>query len=55
MSDYRFPYKDAEFLLNDLIDFDQLCLDSNLEDVNSELASAILEEAGRFGSEVLAP
>jgi alkylation response protein AidB-like acyl-CoA dehydrogenase len=55
MSDYRFPYKDAAFLINDLLDFDQMCLDAGLEDVNSELASAILEEAGRLGSEVLAP
>jgi len=55
MSDYRFPYKDAAFLLNDLLDFDQLCMDAGLEEVNTELALAILEEAGRFGSEVLAP
>jgi alkylation response protein AidB-like acyl-CoA dehydrogenase len=55
MSDYRFPYKDAGFLLNDLLDFDQMCLDAGREDVNYELASAILEEAGRLGSEVLAP
>ena len=55
MSDYRFPYKDAEFLINELLDFDRMCLDAGLEEVNSELASAILEEAGRFGSEVLAP
>jgi len=55
MSDYRFPYKDASFLFNHVLDFDQICLDAGLEDVNAELALAILEEAGRFGSEVLAP
>jgi alkylation response protein AidB-like acyl-CoA dehydrogenase len=55
MSEYSFPYKDAAFLINDVLDFDQMCLDAGLEDVNSELASAILEEAGRLGSEVLAP
>ena len=55
MSYYRFPYKDAGFLLNDLLDFDQMCLDAGRDDVNYELASAILEEAGRLGSEVLAP
>lgn len=55
MSDYRFPYKDAAFLLNDLLNFDQLCIDAGLEEVNTELALAILEEAGRFGVEVLAP
>jgi alkylation response protein AidB-like acyl-CoA dehydrogenase len=55
MSDYSFPYKDASFLINEVIDFDQFCQDAGLEEVNSELADAILEEAGRFGSEVLAP
>ena len=55
MSDYRFPYKDAEFILNDLLNFDQICLEAGRDDVNSELASAVMEEAGRFGSEVLAP
>jgi len=55
MSDYRFPYKDAAFLIKDLLDFDQMCLDAGQEDVNSEFAAAVLEEAGRLGSEVLAP
>ena len=55
MSDYRFPYKDAEFILNDLLDFDRICREAGRDDVNSELASAVMEEAGRFSSEVLAP
>lgn len=55
MSDYRFPYKDAGFILNNLIDFDQICADMGLEEVNGELATAILEEAGRLGGDVLAP
>ena len=55
MSDYQFPYKDASFLINHILGFDQACADAGLEDVNSELADAILEEAGRLGSEVLAP
>jgi len=55
MSDYSFPYKDAAFLINDVLDFDQMCLDAGKEDVNAEFASAVLEEAGRLGSEVLAP
>ena len=55
MSDYQFPYKDASFLINHLLDFDRACQDAGLEDVNSELADAILEEAGRLGSEVFAP
>jgi len=55
MSDYRFPYKDASFLINDMLDFDRMCEEAGLEEVNSELASAILEEAARLGSEVFAP
>jgi len=55
MSDYRFPYKDATFLMNDVLGFDQMCADAGLEDVNAELAEAVLEEAGRLGSEVFAP
>ncbi|MDT8320123.1 MAG: acyl-CoA dehydrogenase [Xanthomonadales bacterium] len=55
MSDYRYPYKEAEFLIREVIGFDRLCADAGLEEVNSELAMAILEEANRLGSEVIAP
>ncbi len=55
MSAYQYPYKDASFLINDVLDFDRMCQDIGLEEVNSELASAILEEAARLGSEVFAP
>ena len=55
MSDYSYPYKDAEFIINEVIGFDRLCEDLGLDEVNSELASAILEEANRLGSEVIAP
>ena len=55
MSDYSYPYKDAAFLINEVIEFDRLCEDGDLEDVNGELASAILEEASRLAGEVIAP
>jgi len=55
MSDLHLPSKDAEFLFNHVLDVDQICLDAGLEDVNAELVLAVLEEAGRFGTEVLAP
>jgi alkylation response protein AidB-like acyl-CoA dehydrogenase len=38
-----------------LIEFDRLCADSGFEEVNSELATAILEEANRLATEVIAP
>jgi alkylation response protein AidB-like acyl-CoA dehydrogenase len=55
MTDYSYPYKDAEFILRDLIDFDRLCSDAGLEDMNCELVSAVLEEASRLAGEVIAP
>ena len=55
MSDYSYPYKDAEFIINQLLDFDRMCTEAGLEDVNSELAMAILEEANRLGTEAIAP
>jgi alkylation response protein AidB-like acyl-CoA dehydrogenase len=55
MSDYRFPYKDAEFLFNEIVDFDALCQAGGMEEVNSELASAVFEEANRLAGEVIAP
>ena len=55
MSEYKHPYRDAKFVLNELVDFDALCADAGLEEINAELASVILTEAGKLGSEVLAP
>jgi len=55
MSVYNYPYRDAAFVLNELVGFDALCQQAGLEEVNSELALAILEEAGKFGGEILAP
>ncbi|WP_420588483.1 acyl-CoA dehydrogenase [Bacterioplanoides sp.] len=55
MSEYRHPYKDVEFVLDKLVDFDALCCDAGLDGINSELASVILAEAGKFGAGVLAP
>ena len=54
MSDYNYPYKDAEFLINEVIGFDEICQAGGLEDVNGELVAAILEEANRFGTETKA-
>jgi alkylation response protein AidB-like acyl-CoA dehydrogenase len=55
MSDYRYPYKDADFILRHLIGFDELCEEAGLAEVNSELAVAIFEEANRLGMEMVAP
>ncbi|MEJ2384031.1 MAG: acyl-CoA dehydrogenase family protein [Xanthomonadales bacterium] len=55
MSDYTYPYKDAAFILEHLVDFDGLAAAAGLEDVNTELATAVLEEANRLAVEVIAP
>ncbi len=55
MSDYSYPYKDAEFLINEIIGFDEFCQSAGLDEVNSELVSAIFEEANRFSTEVIVP
>ncbi|NNJ65612.1 MAG: acyl-CoA dehydrogenase, partial [Xanthomonadales bacterium] len=55
MSDYAYPLKDAEFIINDLIGLEQIVGEAGLDEVNSDLVSAVLEEAGRLGSEVIAP
>jgi len=55
MSDFNYPYKDAAFIIEELIGFDRLCEEGGLQDVNAELVSAILEEASRLAGEVIAP
>lgn len=55
MNDYKHPLTDVEFVLNELVQFDQLCETAGLEEVNAELASVILTEAGKLGTGMLAP
>ncbi len=55
MTVYNFPYQDAGFVIDELIDFDLMCKEAGLEEINSELVSAILDEAGKLGTEVIAP
>nr|WP_320135707.1 acyl-CoA dehydrogenase [uncultured Amphritea sp.] len=55
MNDYKHPLTDVEFVLNELVKFDELCAAAGLEDVNTELASVVLTEAGKLGTGVLAP
>ena len=55
MSEYSYPYKDAEFIINEVIGFERMCEQAGLEEVNSELLSAIIEEATRLAGEVIAP
>jgi alkylation response protein AidB-like acyl-CoA dehydrogenase len=55
MSEYFHPYRDAAFVLRELVGFNALCEKAGLDEINEELAEAILEEAGKFGTEIWAP
>ena len=52
---YVHPYQDVDFVLRKVVDFDALCAGAGLDEINADLATTILSEAGRLGSEVLAP
>lgn len=55
MSIYNAPAQDTAFVLDQLVEFDQLCQAMGLDEVNLELANVVVEEAGKLASEVLAP
>jgi len=55
MSIYNAPAQDTAFVLDQLVQFDNLCEAMQLDEVNLELANVIVEEAGRLAAEVLAP
>ena len=56
MAAYAAPIDDVAFLLGKVFDFDRCMAElPGHEDVNTELAVSVLEEAGKFASEVLAP
>ena len=55
MADYTAPLDDIRFVINDLVGLEQVTALPGCEETTSDLVDAILEEAGKFGSEVLAP
>ncbi|MDA0305532.1 MAG: acyl-CoA dehydrogenase [Proteobacteria bacterium] len=55
MSTYEAPLADMRFVINELADLDGIARLPGFEDVSPDLVDAILEEAGKLGSEVLAP
>lgn len=52
---YLHPYQDVDFVLRKVVDFDALCAAAGLDEINTDLATAILEEAGKIGTGVLEP
>ncbi|MBL8659803.1 MAG: acyl-CoA dehydrogenase [Rhodospirillales bacterium] len=55
MADYRAPLSDIRFVINELAEFESVRAVSGNDDLGTELVDAILDEADRFASEVLAP
>jgi len=55
MSDYKAPIRDMQFVLNDLAGMIEVAHLPGCEDVTADLVDQILEQNGKFASEVLAP
>ncbi|WP_170332464.1 acyl-CoA dehydrogenase [Ruegeria arenilitoris] len=52
---YRAPISDYEFLLSNVVGFDQVAATDKFSEASADVVSAILSEAGKMCEEVLAP
>ncbi|WP_163576174.1 acyl-CoA dehydrogenase [Halomonas faecis] len=55
MLDYQAPLRDMQFILDELANLTAIAELPGCEDASPDLVSAVLEEAGKFASGVLAP
>jgi len=55
MNEYSPPIQDIEFLLNEVVGFKEICGFPDCHEFSSSLVSTILNEGGKFASEILAP
>src|SRR5690606_34856731 len=55
MPEYKVPLRDMRFVLNEVLDLDAHYAKLGLEEVNSELLNAFLEEGAKFAENELAP
>ncbi|MDP1654079.1 MAG: acyl-CoA dehydrogenase N-terminal domain-containing protein [Rhodocyclaceae bacterium] len=55
MSDYRAPIKEMRFVMDELAGLPEISQLPGFEEATPDMADAILEEAAKFASEVLAP
>ena len=55
MNSYKAPLNDLSFIFNHLLDQKQLAELPGLEDLGVELYESVLEEAGKFATNVLDP
>ncbi|RZJ42001.1 MAG: acyl-CoA dehydrogenase, partial [Brevundimonas sp.] len=52
---YKAPVRDLTFILSEVLEIDRYTNQPGFQDVSAELAQQILEEAGKFADEVIAP
>ncbi|HEY1224305.1 MAG TPA: acyl-CoA dehydrogenase C-terminal domain-containing protein [Brevundimonas sp.] len=52
---YKAPVRDLTFILSEVLEIDRYSNQPGFQDVSAELAQQILEEAGKFADEVIAP
>ncbi|GGC20412.1 acyl-CoA dehydrogenase [Novosphingobium marinum] len=52
---YKAPVRDARFIVNEVLDLPALAGKPGFESASADLVDAVIEEAGKFASEVLAP
>jgi len=55
MPSYKAPIRDIQFLLHEVLDFESLNKFEAYQDVDRDLADAILEESAKFAENVLHP
>jgi len=55
MSDYVAPLKDMRFVIHELVGLDRIAALPTYADLTPDLVDQVLEEAGKFAAEVLAP
>jgi alkylation response protein AidB-like acyl-CoA dehydrogenase len=55
MADFKAPVSEVSFVINDLLNVNQLTSIPDFEEATPELIGAVLEEAGKFAADVFAP
>ena len=55
MPNYAAPVEDLKFVLNELVDLGEIRTMPGYEEATPDVVDAVLNEAGRLASEVLAP
>lgn len=55
MTDFKAPVSEISFVINDLLNVDQLTSIAEFAEATPELIDAVVEEAGKFASDVFAP